>query len=191
MAKAEAETDIEVELNFLQELEKGESISQKSLAQNLRISVGMANALIKRAAKKGYIKVRGAPYKRYAYYLTPVGFSQKSKLVAEYIDTSLTFFRTVRAQYGALIVSARESGRSRVVLYGKSELTEIAMLAALEAGHPVGVAIAYEGVDCSELAQADCVLLTEYQNAQAAYDYLKGLGYGAKVMAPAVLGVKE
>ena len=46
--------------------------------------------LLKNFLKKGIIKVQQAPYKRYVYYLTPEGFSEKSKLVLEYITDSLS-----------------------------------------------------------------------------------------------------
>ena len=46
--------------------------------------------------KKGFVKAKAAPYKRYAYYLTPKGFNEKSRLVAQYLEVSLDFFRTAR-----------------------------------------------------------------------------------------------
>ena len=50
------------------------------LKHELGVSVGLINTLIKRAVKKGLVKVREAPYKRYAYYLTPHGFAKKVRL---------------------------------------------------------------------------------------------------------------
>ena len=48
---------------------------------------------------QGCMKARQAPYKRYAYYLTPEGFVEKSRLVGEYLQSSLEFFRKARGQY--------------------------------------------------------------------------------------------
>ena len=48
---------------FLEELEKGEVTTQKQLSNNLRVSIGYINALIKKLLKKGYIKAKQAPYK--------------------------------------------------------------------------------------------------------------------------------
>ena len=56
------------------------------------------NALIKKFLKKGLIKKKQAPYKRFIYYLTPKGFSEKSKLISDYIESSLDIFRTLRGR---------------------------------------------------------------------------------------------
>src|SRR5690606_33366958 len=87
----------------------------------------------KRAIHKGYVKAKSAPYKRYAYYLTPRGFSEKSRLVAAYLESSLAFFRAARQEYEELFQLAHRSGSKRFVLAGGGELAEIALLAAREA----------------------------------------------------------
>src|SRR3546814_11880534 len=62
------------------------------------VALGLANALLKRCAAKGLVKIQNAPARRYAYYLTPKGFAEKSRLVAEYLEPSLHFFRGSRSQ---------------------------------------------------------------------------------------------
>ena len=78
---------VQTEIDFLASLEGGEVSSQTSLAGRISVSAGLVNALVKRAVQKGYVKMRKAPYRRYAYYLTPKGFAEKSRLVAKYLDT--------------------------------------------------------------------------------------------------------
>ena len=56
------------ELNFFNALENGEEKTQKKISSEIAVSIGMANALIKRFLKKGLIKVQQAPYKRFVYY---------------------------------------------------------------------------------------------------------------------------
>ena len=68
-----------------------EAANQRALARNIGISVGLVNALVHRAVRKGLIKIKQAPARRYAYYLTPKGFAEKSRLVAQYLDYSLSF----------------------------------------------------------------------------------------------------
>jgi len=194
--------DIEIELGFLQALEKGEVISQLKLSKQLRVSVGMVNALVKRAALKGYVKARSAPAKRYAYYLTPEGFSQKSRLVAEYIDISLHFFRNARSQYFDLFTREQSQGYKNFILYGNGELTEIAILAALEAG------INIKGIVCAScsaericgvvvvsdlemIKDYDCIVLVDQREPQAAYDKLAQCGLVHVVRTPPILGVEK
>ena len=52
-------------------------MTRRSLARELGIALGLANAYLKRCAKKGLIKIAQAPANRYAYYLTPQGFARK------------------------------------------------------------------------------------------------------------------
>jgi hypothetical protein len=107
------ESKVGSELEFYSALERGEVVSQMSLSKRVGVAVGLINALLKRSMNKGYVKARQAPYKRYAYYLTPKGFAEKGRLVAEYLDVSLHFFREARDQYAALFRKARLKGDRR------------------------------------------------------------------------------
>ena len=117
------------ELNFFNAIEKAEEKTQKTISSEIAVSIGMANALIKKFLKKGLIKVQQAPYKRFVYYLTPEGFSDKVKLVREYINESLGFFRKVRADFNRILINDNSDG---YYLYGVSEICEIAILSAQE-----------------------------------------------------------
>src|SRR3990170_4419518 len=98
------------ELEFLTAVERGDVVTQRSLSKRIGVAVGLINALIKRSMVKGYVKARQAPYKRYAYYLTPEGFAEKSRLVGEYLQSSLEFFRKARTQYAEIFQSTRQNG---------------------------------------------------------------------------------
>src|SRR5215475_7501342 len=120
-----------------------EASNQRALARQIGISVGLVNALVRRAVHRGLIKIKEAPARRYAYYLTPKGFAEKSRLVAEYLDYSLSFFRTARQEYSDVFARCAAAGTKRVVLCGGGELAEIATLAA------GGIDVALVGVfDC-------------------------------------------
>ena len=125
-----ADTRIQSELDVLTAVEQGTVVTQATLTKRIGISIGLINALLKRAILKGYVKTRQAPYKRYAYYLTPEGFTKKSRLVTEYLEHSLHFFRSARSQYAELIATAKAAGMTRLVLVGSGGLAEIALLAA-------------------------------------------------------------
>jgi predicted transcriptional regulator len=118
-------------LELLGAVEKG-GITQRKLSSELGIAVGLVNAYIKRCISKGYIKVTQAPPRRYAYYLTPKGFLEKSRLVAEYFVYSFDFFRRARTSCEAALAAAEAAGHRRLALIGASELTEITLLVATE-----------------------------------------------------------
>ena len=119
------------ELDFLSSLEEGREITQDSISKKISVSIGFVNALIKKFLKKGIIKVQQAPYKRFVYYLTPDGFTEKSKLVLEYLNDSLSLFRSIRKELNSIFSNERNVS---YILYGISEISEIAILSANEVG---------------------------------------------------------
>jgi len=128
-----SEEEVNIMLELLSAIERDSLITQRNLARELKVALGLVNAYVKSCAKKGYVKIRQAPLNRYAYYLTPRGFAEKSRLTAEYLSYSLQFFRSARRDCAATFAACRNRGRRRLVLYGAGELAEIAILSAAEA----------------------------------------------------------
>src|ERR1700759_3324862 len=127
-------------LDLLTSLEQDGKRSQRYIAAELGIALGLVNAYLKRCVKKGLVKVQDAPARRYAYYLTPQGFAEKSRLTGQYLSDSFSFFRKAKDDCTRLFREAAARGFERLVLAGKSDLAEIAILCAVEA-HATVVAI--------------------------------------------------
>ena len=191
---------LQTEIELLSALEQREVVTQPALAKRLSISVGMVNALLKRTARKGLVKAKAAPYKRWAYYVTPEGFEEKSRLVARYLDTSLAFFRKVRQEYRQLFVDGQEKGLRRFVLVGRGEVAEIALLAALEADAEL-VGILDHKANTSRLhglpvlrsldeAEAwDALVITESRRPQDVFDRMRDTVPEERVLAPPFLRI--
>ena len=88
--------DERVVLGLLESVEQDGATSQRRLAAELGIAVGLVNAYLNRCIQKGLVKVSQAPARRYAYYLTPQGFVEKSRLSLEYLAYSFRFFRQAK-----------------------------------------------------------------------------------------------
>ena len=119
-------------LGLLTSVEADGARSQRRIAAELDVALGLVNAYLKRAIKKGLVKVGQAPARRYAYYLTPQGFSEKSRLTIEYLSSSFSLFRKAKEEYGRIFERAHALGFQRVVFAGKSDLCEIAILCAVD-----------------------------------------------------------
>jgi DNA-binding MarR family transcriptional regulator len=193
-------TKSDAELDFLTAIERGEVVTQAALTQRIGVSVGLINALLKRAVHKGYVKVGKVPYRRYAYYLTPQGFREKSRLVAKYLETSLSFFREARAQYGALFTRAEKAGVKRLVLFGGGEFAEIALLAASGTGITVVAVVdaraqmpRCHGVpvvsDLTAAGAHDGVVITDARQPQKVYEQLRECLPDTRIFAPALLRI--
>ena len=172
-------------LSLLSALEDDEPVTQRGLAARIGVALGLTNSLLKRAVHKGLVKIKDVPAKRYAYYVTPQGFSEKSRLVAEYLTSSLSFFRQARDEYEVLYRQAQGRGHKRIVLYGMGELAEIAILSAQEAeaelcgivhvgsnlAHFSGLPV-YSSLEAALAENIDAVVITGAQTPQDAYDHL-------------------
>src|SRR5689334_13083019 len=100
----------EIVLRVLDAVESDPAITQRSVANELGIALGLANAYLKRCVRKGLVKVAQVPSRRYAYFLTPQGFAEKSRLTAEYLSHSFSFLRRAREQFVALFAEASSRG---------------------------------------------------------------------------------
>jgi DNA-binding MarR family transcriptional regulator len=174
--------------------------NQRALARKIGISVGLVNALVHRAVRKGLIKVKEVPTKRYAYYLTPKGFAEKSKLVAEYLDHSLTFFRNARQEYSEVFSHCEIASIKRVVLCGAGELAEIATLAVNGLGI-INIVILDQETNQSHIAgfpvirsfddlmPGDVFVITDGQSPQETYNRMVARVEQDRVFAPPFLRV--
>jgi DNA-binding Lrp family transcriptional regulator len=191
----------EITLGLLNAVQENARLTQRSAAHQLGIALGLANAYLKRCIKKGLIKVQQVPPKRYAYYLTPQGFAEKSRLTAEYLSSSLSFFRRAREQLGEVLQLCSRRGWRRIALAGVGDLAEIAQLCARDhAVAVVGIIDRSRNVttfshlpvvaSVGELAEAvDAVVVTDVLQAQTTYEALAAVMPKERLLAPRMLGV--
>jgi DNA-binding MarR family transcriptional regulator len=188
-------------LSLLSSVEHDGEKSQRRIAAELGIALGLVNAYLKRCVKKGLVKVQDAPARRYAYYLTPHGFAEKSRLTVEYLSYSFSFFRQAKADCARIFQSARGQDFQNLVLCGKSDLAEIAILSAVDCGVSI---IAIVDPSANELPFAgtpvvssydrltvpfDAVVITDVVNARRAFDEALRLYGPGRVLAPSLLGL--
>jgi DNA-binding MarR family transcriptional regulator len=201
----------EIVLGLLSSIERERAITQRELAGDLGIALGLANAYLRRCVRGGLVKMQQVPLNRYAYYLTPQGFAEKNRLTAEYLAASLDFFRRARTDYTGLFQHGRAQGWRRVALYGAGELAEIAVLSAEESAVEIVCVVDPEwaGRRCAgvavvpDLAAARCralpegldgLILTDTRTPQASFDHLSSIaaqnGFApGRVAAPRLLGI--
>ena len=211
MPKPSQETgDPEIVLGLLTSIERNSAITQRKLAGDLGIALGLANSYLRRCVRKGLIKIGQVPLNRYAYYLTPQGFAEKSRLTAEYLTVSFNFFRRARSDCAELLQECAARGWTRVALCGAGDLAEVAVLSAGESeievvcvidparagGRCVSVPIVGDLAAAQQQGAFDGVILTDTQAPQRRFDELiaHGPAYGLSavcVVAPNLLGISR
>lgn len=170
--KSDKESQLTLEL--LSAIEARDDISQRHLAEQLGVALGLANSYLKRCVKKGWIKITTAPANRYLYYLTPKGFAEKTRLTAEFFSTSFALFRQSGDEYSALFATCEQKGHRNIVFAGVSDLTEIALMRASQANvsvlgilQPASTLETFYDLpvvaELSELVGVNCVVLTSME----------------------------
>jgi len=200
MQREDAE-DSRIMLGLLESVERDGNQSQLRLAAEFGIALGLVNAYLKRCVKKGLVKVKTAPARRYTYYLTPQGFSEKSRLTVEFLTDSFSFFRRARADCTAALEMAKLKGWSRIVLAGISDLAEISTICALERGISIVAVIdgnseqsrfvglpVYTSFD-SVTGEFDGIMVTDLKAAQAIFNSAAECFGVERVIAPTLLGI--
>lgn len=189
-------------LGLLDAVEQERAHSQRHLASELGIALGLVNAYLKRCMKKGLVKVHEAPARRYAYYLTPQGFAEKSRLTVEYLSYSFGFFRQAKTDCSQLFRSAKASGVKSVLLVGQSDLAEIASLCAMEHGLRI-VGVVQEDAASDRFVGAavfpdfdavsepfDALLITDLTDARATCEAVVARFGLSRVLVPELLRVR-
>ena len=199
--------DPAIVLRLLSAVERDSRVTQRRLSSELGIALGLANTYLRRCARKGLIKIRQVPMRRYAYYLTPRGFSEKSRLTAEYLTVSLDFFRRARLECTELLQSAAGRGWTRIALIGSGDLAEVGVLSAADAGATIFGIVdpARAGRHCagyrvvSELSELetsiDAAMLCAIDNPQAqlkeALTAIRDIGLAPeRLLVPSLLHVR-
>ena len=189
-----------ITLGLLDAVHQNSAVSQRSLAAELGVALGLTNAYLKRCVRKGLVKVRSAPANRYAYYLTRKGFAEKSQLTARYLSGSFSFYRRARDQCDALLATGADAGFRRIALYGVGDLAEVAVLCTMRHQmEVVGIADDRAKIDSflnlvvvrdlKALPAIDGVLLTDSARPQQSFELLAKQIDPERILVPDLLHV--
>ena len=189
-------------LEILDVIDRQNDVSQRHLASHLGVALGLANSYLKRCVRKGLIKVSQAPANRYLYYLTPQGFAEKSRLTAQYLNYSLSFYRKAGESCRQVFRVCEQNGWRRLLLSGVSDLAEIATVRVNE--HPTLNIIGFCDSNSeqpqflgrplwrspTEADAHDVCVLTDLVDPRTSYDQLASLMDRERILVPDVLGLE-
>jgi len=119
------------DLRMLEAVHQDSRVTQRGLASQLGIALGLANVYLKRMIHKGFIKCVNVRPNRITYLVTPRGIAEKARLTYEFIDYSLHLYGEVRQHLRGMLHECAASGR-RVAIFGRGEAAELAYLSLKE-----------------------------------------------------------
>jgi EPS-associated MarR family transcriptional regulator len=95
-----------IEYKLLREIEQNPSATQRTLAENLDVSLGKINYVLAGLVKKGIVKARklkNDPQNiRWSYLLTPKGIREKIKITKAYFDKRVVEFDEIGREIAEL-----------------------------------------------------------------------------------------
>lgn len=167
------QTEQKVMVQLLSKIESNPSFTQRGLAADLDIALGLMNQYLKRCLTKGWVRVSQISPRRLSYFLTPEGFTEKSRMVSEYLANSFMFFRDAKLQCEEIFAYCQQNNWNNIGLLGAGDLADIAILIGQNLGLNISVTPDIAKITILELKNFDAVLITDLTNPQASYDSVK------------------
>ncbi|MBT7077128.1 MAG: winged helix-turn-helix transcriptional regulator [Pelagibacterales bacterium] len=188
-------------LGVLSAIEADSRVTQRSLSNELGIALGLTNSYFKKCINKGLVKIKQVPANRYAYYLTPRGFSEKSRLTAEYLKASFDFYGRAKNDLKQIMAVCIEKKMFNIVLSDQSELAEIAIIISFSTNiNLVGIIGKNSNKNINGIPikaniklfkKFDKVIITNVYDAQSRYDELSKTVSINKIIVPDLLKIKN
>ena len=122
------------ELRLLSEVQQAPDATQRTLARQLGIALGLTNVMLKNLKTKGYVRITQASWQRWLYALTPAGFTRKIQLTVAYIHRVLDHYQQVRQTLREELEPLELNEESRVAILGTGEFAEVVYLGLKELG---------------------------------------------------------
>lgn len=196
MKNKELDRSEDMTLNVLSAVDADSKVTQRSLSAELGIALGLTNSYLRKCIDKGLIKIKQVPANRYSYYLTPSGFSEKTRLTAKYFKTSFKFYRKAKEECSSLLKELIANKKSRIIFSDYSEFAEIFSIVALNSEINILGAIGLDAdntinipikSDVSMFGDYDSILITDMENITSRYEELLKLIPKDKIILPAIL----
>jgi len=119
-------------LDTLLELKEDPSLSQRSLARKLNISLGLTNAILQNLIHRGLIKAQKLSGRKILYLITPKGMVQAANFIYDRVRETQHYYQYAKDLLTAHFTHLHDKGARRAVIYGTGQLAEITYLSLLD-----------------------------------------------------------
>ena len=119
-------------LDTLLEIKDNPSLSQRSLAHKLNISLGLTNAILQNLIHRGWVKAQKMTGRKILYLITPQGIARIASLVYARFRETQNYYQYTKEMLTSYLTNLYTKGKRKAVIYGTSQLTEIAYLSLLD-----------------------------------------------------------
>ena len=124
--------ETEYDRKVLQAIASGQRVTQRSLASDLGVALGLTNLLVRRLVAKGYVKVAGMGTRHIRYLMTASGWEALAHATRRSLENTVHLYTETREQIRTSLSTISDrcdvdaSGQKRIVFYGAGDVAEIA-----------------------------------------------------------------
>lgn len=114
---------------LLQAIASGERLTQRSLARQMGVAVGLTNLLIRRLVGKGYVRIANMGAKHVRYLMTPAGWEALASATRASLQNTVHLYTQTREHIRDSLETMSHQcldGDKRIVFYGAGDVAEIA-----------------------------------------------------------------
>jgi len=119
-------------LDTLLELKENPSLSQRSLAHKLNISLGLTNSILQNLIHRGLIKAQKMTGRKILYLITPKGMVQAANFIYDRVRETQHYYQYAKDLLTAHFSNLYDKGARKAAIYGTGQLAEIAYLSLLD-----------------------------------------------------------
>lgn len=115
-------------LKLLEAVGNEKPTSQRALAKQLDVSLGLVNGFLQKLTCDGFCRISSSSTNKKKYALTSEGRAEKSRLTYDYILLSYKLFKEAQDKLIRFFKRLETHDLKRVVFYGINDFAEIAYL---------------------------------------------------------------
>jgi DNA-binding MarR family transcriptional regulator len=120
------------QLETLLELKQNPTMTQRSLAHRLNVSLGLTNAILQNLIHRGWIKAKKLTGRKILYLITPHGMARATNLIYDRFRETQNYYQYTKELLTSYLTDLYHQGKRRVVIYGANQLAEITYLSLLD-----------------------------------------------------------
>ena len=120
------------QLETLLEIKRNPSLTQRSLAHRLNISLGLTNAILQNLIHRGWVKAQKMTGRKILYLITPKGMVQATNFIYDRVRETQHYYQYAKDLLTAHFTNLYDKGARKAAIYGTGQLAEIAYLSLLD-----------------------------------------------------------
>jgi len=120
------------ELDALLEIKENPTLTQRSLAHRLNISLGLTNAILQNLIHRGWVKAKKLTGRKILYLITPQGMARATNLIYDCFRETQNYYQYTKELLTSYLTDLYNQGKRKAIIYGTNQLTEITSLSILD-----------------------------------------------------------